>query len=433
MGHSYGGDLFIEGVSVDSRHVKANDLFFALPGEQTDGHAYLQAAKEAGAIAAVVLNSYEGDSFGLELIRSHDVLDSLQKLAKTYLAQMGVTVIGITGSIGKTTTKEFLATMLSQKYSIAASTGNRNSQIGLPLTILNDIDENVEVLILEMAMDLPLQIANLVKIAPPMIALVTYVTLVHVCNFGSLEKIAKAKAEIFSSDKTEAAFYHLESDYGKQLSRNCKCRSITFSLSAKEADLTLEGCCLTSIFASGELAPLNVYGTHHRHNLLAAVAIAQYMGLSIEEINLGIANLTLPERRGQLIDIEGIFFVNDAYNATESSVKAALDALLTLNTKGKRFAVLSDMRELGQFSKECHRQVALHALRCVDEIFCYGEEVKHIVDIWQEAKRPITWCQNSSEVATLLKRIIKPSDVVLLKGSRSMQTWKVLDDFKQKI
>lgn len=407
------------GVAVDSRLVKPGNLFFALPGDQTDGHAYLPAAAEKGAISAVVLNNYSGSDHGLSLIRVPDVLEALQTLAKNYLKAVGAQVIAITGSVGKTTTKHFLAQLLAIKFKVAASPGNANSQIGLPLSILNDVKPDTEILVQEMGMDQPGHIAKLVRIAPPKVAIVTSVSLVHACNFNSIEEIACAKAEIFAHPETEIGFYHLESDFGGGLRSSGSCRKQTFSTNDPAAD----------IYLSSAIEPLRLPGAHNKQNLLAAIAAAQYLGMTQTEINAAIKNLTLPEKRFQIIEKEGVIFINDAYNASEQSVKAALDSLPAPKEGGKKIAVLSDMRELGKFSEGCHRAVAKHALNSVDFMLCYGEESRHIFSVWQEAQRPVVWSLGRSEIVLALKSNVKPGDVVLLKGSNSMQVWKVLEEF----
>lgn len=428
MGLSVNKNTPINGIAADSRKVRPGDLFFALPGEQTDGHLHLASAAANGAVAAVVIDTYDGPSHGLILLPSNDVLKALHTLAKNYLKTKNVQVIGITGSIGKTTTKDFVYQLLKQKFRVSASPGNSNSKIGLPLTILNHLEEDDELLILEMAMDNPGQITQLIDIAPPSVALITTVGLVHVCYFNSIEEIAKAKAEIFSHPMTKTAFYHLESDYGGFLSHEGTCRKFSFSTKSEYADLTLFEGNIKSPFESGILAPLAVSGVHNNHNLLAAVTLSQYLGMSLSEINQAIPLLKLPERRFQVMELNGITFVNDAYNASELSVKAALDSLPMPKGNGKRIAILSDMRELGKFSEACHRSVAQYALNRVDALFCYGEESRHLLSVWEEAKRPVTWTASRSEMVSALRNQIHPSDVVLLKGSLSMQVWKILEE-----
>lgn len=217
------GEAIVRGVAVDSRQIKPGDLFFALPGAKADGHTFLEEAAKKGAAGAVVHHSYNGADFGLPLIKSDDVLQTLQELARKKVESARPRIVGITGSLGKTTTKEFVTTLLKAKYRVAASPGNSNSQIGLPLAILNHSGEGDEILVLEMGMTHPGEIHKLVSIAPPEVAVVTKVALVHACNFESIEEIAHAKGEIFSHPLTKMGIYNKESDFGGMLSGSGKC------------------------------------------------------------------------------------------------------------------------------------------------------------------------------------------------------------------
>ena len=192
----------VTGFAVDSRLVKQGNLFFALKGAHVDGHQFLSAAAVNGAVAAVVNESYNGPDFGLLLIKVPDPLIALQELAKSVLQQRKSKIVAVTGSLGKTTTKDFITTLLKSKYSVSCSPGNSNSQIGLPLTILNHTDGAEDVLVLEMGMTHSGQIKQLLQIAPPDIAVMTTVALVHAGNFNSLEDIARAKAEVLTHPKT---------------------------------------------------------------------------------------------------------------------------------------------------------------------------------------------------------------------------------------
>lgn len=405
---------FVSGTAVDSRHVKAGDLFFALPGAKVDGHAYLSDAATRGAVGAVVHAAYEGSDHGMDLIRVPDALEALQTLARKKLQEMKLRIIAVTGSIGKTTTKDFITTLLSGKYRVAASPGNSNSQIGLPLTILNRVRGDEEIAVFEMGMTAPGQIGKLVSIAPPEVAVVTKVALVHACNFESIEGIAAAKAEIFSHPATRLGIYHQESDYGFALSRTGGCNKLSFST----LDTSVESL----------LPQLHLPGKHNRHNFLAAVAVARYFGLDWDEIRNRQDLLALPERRLQFIERDGVTFINDAYNASELSMKAALETMPQPHSGGRRIAVLGGMVELGKFSADCHKAVGLHALGYVDLLFCFGEESKLMEEVWRLAGRQAIWREERSQIVSLLREILKPGDVVLLKGSRSKEVNKVLEE-----
>jgi len=417
-------DKMIAGVCVDSRLMQPGQLFFALPGAQVDGHQYL-ADVASKACAAVVSQNYRGEDFGLELIRLPDVLVGLQTIATRLIESYSCRIVAITGSIGKTTTKEFTAALLQQKYRVTHSPGNSNSQIGTPLAILNHTQGNEEVLILEMGMTHFNQIRKLVQIAPPDIALITTTTLVAgVCNFENLEEVGLSKAEIFTHPKTRLGFLDRQIINFEELCTIGHCSKRSFSLDSPAADYRLHvekgKLKVSDPLGTAQLDKLLVHGAHNLHNFLAAAAIAREIGMEWEEINARIPHLQLPERRCQRVEKQGIVFINDSYNATLASVKAALTSMPEPHQGGKKIAVLGGMVELGKFSEKCHREVLEAALEKVDLLFCFGSE-------WQ-AIRPNNWFMTRKEVVEALRPHLNAGDVVLLKGSNSKQTWKVLEE-----
>lgn len=424
----------ITGFSVDSRTIKPGEVYFALPGVKVDGHTFLSEVSQKGAAAAVVSRNYEGNSFGLPLIHAGDVLKSLQELAKkTLQSYPKPKILGITGSVGKTTTKDFTTTLLKQKYRVASSPGNSNSQVGLPLAILNHTTGDEEVIVLEMSMTHPGQIARLVEIAPPLYALITVVAYVHSANFPHLEAIANAKAEIFGSPSTQAGIFPYEVAAKQDVLKSGNCAKVTFSMTAPEADYYLRAddgkLHLKALTESLVLPAPKVLGAHNQYNLLAAIALVRQFGLGWDEIAKGIEQLQLPEKRLQIVSKNGITFVNDAYNASLLSVKGALNSLPEPQQGGKRIAVLGEMLELGRFSESCHREVGEHALQKVDHMLCLGQGCGPIWETWNASHKPVEWKQTRGELVEALRKITGPGDVVLLKASRSFEMWKVLDEF----
>lgn len=421
------------GVAVDTRLLRPGDLFFALPGAQRDGHSFIGAAANAGASGAVVHCDYKGPGFGLPLVYVPDVLKALQDFACAVLQVRKAAVVGVTGSLGKTTTKEFLFSLLRNKFRVSASPGNSNSQIGLPLTILNHTDEEDEFIILEMGMTESGQLSKLVKIAPPNIAIVTTVALVHAENFDSIEGIAQAKAEIFGHPETELGIYHAESDINHNLTKTGLCRKQSFSTTAAQSDFSLQVVKDRLKIREGDqttidLPLLNIPGSHNRHNFLAAAAAARGCGMDWEEIKSAQSTLELPERRMQIVKKQGVVFVNDAYNASEMSMKAALDSLPLPAPGGKRIAFFGGIVELGKYSEGCHRAVGRYALNHVDIMYCFGRDCLPIVEEWKSAGREVVWAEERSELTSLLRNSMQQGDVVLLKGSRSKGVCKVLEE-----
>lgn len=422
----------LTGVAVDSRLVKPGELFFALKGDHVDGHDYLSEVASKGAAGAVVNKNYPGGSYGLPLFFVEDVLKALQMLARETLAARKPLVVAVTGSVGKTTTKEFIAGLLRSKYVVAASPGNSNSQIGLPLAVLNHTEGKEDVLVLEMGMTDKGHLAGLVEMAPPHIAVITTTALVHACNFSGLEEIGRTKAEIFSHPQTQVGILDRTIINYDELAQIGGCRKLSFALDHPAADFSLRiesyKMSISTSDGVGLLPVLPLPGLHNRHNFLAAVTVARTLGLEWEEIARAMPLLQLPERRLEMVEREGVLFVNDSYNANELSLKAALSSLPTPRDGGNRIAVIGEMVELGKFSRGCHRAVAEYALDRVDQLFCFGKECLVMREVWQGAQRPVIWAEERLEIVRKLREVLNPGDVVLLKGSRAKGTWKVLEE-----
>lgn len=425
--------LDIQKFCVDSRSVSGGELFFALKGERTDGHHFLHEVSLKGALAAVVSHDYRGEAYGMHLLHVPDPLYSLQELAKSVLESSSARIVAITGSLGKTSIKEFTKHLLSTKYRVAASPGNSNSQVGVPLAILNNFVGNEEVFVIEMGMTLPGHIARLVQIAPPEVAVLTHVALVHACNFESIEEIAWTKAEIFSHPDTQLAILNRDISNYADICQMGSSRKISFSLHHFDADYYLEDAQFYLLHANLEkeeirLNAIPVPGKHNAQNLLAAIAVARHFNVSWEEINAAISSLVLPDRRLRFVKYRDILFLNDSYNAAEVSVKAALETLPQPEGKGRKIAVLGSMLELGKFSHDCHQRVGEFALEHVECMYCLGEECLPICEVWKKAGRSVQFFKDRADLVASLRNDLQASDVVLLKGSRSKELWKVLEE-----
>lgn len=422
----------IEGVAVDSRLVEPGNAFFALEGENTDGHLFIGDAVQKGASVIIAKQTYAGCDFGVPLIRVESVLDALQQFTKKILEEKKVQIIAVTGSVGKTTTKDFIAQLLRQRYSVLSTEGNSNSQIGLPLTILNQMEGNESWLVLEMGMTLPGQIAKLVSIAPPKIALITSVALVHAVNFSSLREIAHAKGEIFRHSKTEWGICPYDLPFADELRKLGTCRKRSYSVAFKGADDFLEERAnghlrIRTMGGIFHIENFSIPGKHNRHNYLAAVVAARLTGLEWDEIQEGTKRIKLPERRLQFQEHHGILFINDSYNASPVSVKAALESLPP-SPGGRRIAVLGDMLELGNFSESCHRDIGKAAAEFADLLFCLGAESRFAFEAWKQSKDGAYWFSQQKDLVEALRTCLRQGDVVLVKGSRGMQMWKVIED-----
>ncbi len=417
----------------DSRLVQAGDLFFALKGEKVDGHAYLKDVAARGALAAVVSKEYQGGSFGLELFAVDDVIESLHLLAKEAFRLRKTRVIGVTGSVGKTTTKEFTALLLEGQFVVGKTPGNANSKVGMPLSILNSRGDE-EVFVMEMGMSASGEIERLIEIATPEIALVTKVALAHAAFFpDGLEGISRAKAEILSHPRTRLGVVNAQALGFEPMQTTGTCQKLSYGLKEEfpEADFVLEKIGTSyQVIENGKRSPLfqlPFVATHLSENFLGAAAVCRSMGMGWDPIIAQAQKLRVYKNRFELVEIDGITFLNDSYNANETSMRAALRNLPTPQSGGKTIAVLGSMRELGRFCETSHRQVAETAVDVVDHLICLGNECKPMIDYFQEQNKSVEWMNSLSEVRSRVFSLAKPGDVVLLKGSNSHQLWKVLE------
>lgn len=420
-------------VVVDSRQVSTGDIFFALPGEKVDGHNFLRQVAGKGASVAVVSEHYAADDYGMLLVYVENTVQVLQTLAQEVLKERSPVVVAVTGSLGKTTTRDFIFQLLQGFRRVAASPHNHNSKVGLPLAILNS-DPEAEILILEMAIDDPDGLPFLMNIAPPDVGVLTGVDLVHAQFYSGLEDIAKAKSKIFNHPRTVYGVFNYDMPYRSKAENSGSCSKESFSVSASQADyyLSSDGDNIT-ISHKDDFAvtmPWNIPGEHNKQNFLAAVAVAHYFGLTSKAMTKKVGMLKLPERRFQLFEKRGIVFVNDSYNACTSSMIAAMKSLPTPKKGGKTIAVLGEMVELGDLSTQEHLRVGEEALKYVDSVLCVGEECRHICDVWQREQRDVTLFDDRKVLAGRLASVAQEGDVVLIKGSNFNQLWKILEDFE---
>ncbi|MBF8263171.1 MAG: UDP-N-acetylmuramoyl-tripeptide--D-alanyl-D-alanine ligase [Parachlamydiales bacterium] len=424
-------ELQISGYQVDSRLVQPGELFFALKGEKNDGHDFLGEAAQKGAVGAIVSKGYPGSVGGLVLLGVEDVQGSLEQLARHSIEEKPAPILGVTGSVGKTTTKEFLATLLEGKFRVGKSPASYNSRVTFPLNLLNRTGDE-QVLVLEMGMSMPGEIAKLVEIAAPDIAVLTKVALSHAMNFpDGLAGIARAKGEIFSQTKTKTAILDLECLQYPDMVSSIQAEKVTFSTQDAAADYFLS-------FAEGRYRmdergvrafefDLPFKAGHLLHNFTAAVAAARQMGMQWEEIERQIPRLHLPKMRFEQFEKSGVWFINDAYNANPASMRAALENLPEPKEGGKRIAVLATMKELGSFSKEAHEEIGRLAQKRIDVLLCLGEEAAPLCETYRESMKPAELYYEHQTLAEKLNEIMRPGDVVLMKGSRSMQLEKLLE------
>ncbi|RJQ29642.1 MAG: UDP-N-acetylmuramoyl-tripeptide--D-alanyl-D-alanine ligase [Peptococcaceae bacterium] len=445
------GDPSIEvsAVSTDTRQLRPGELFFALTGDRYDAHVFLTKAFEAGAAGAVVSRLVEMAP-AFPVIRVADTLTALQTLAAYNRSLYDVPVIGITGSTGKTTTKDMVASVLGARLRVLKTEGNLNNEIGLPLTLLA-MDGTHQAAVVEMAMRGPGEIDRLCQIARPTGAVITSIGESHLERLGTISNIAKAKGEILDHIPPEGfALLNGESPFILREAGRCRGRVIFFTL-VQSFDRMLtdkDPEFVSRIVAAGIEAGnsgswftvrvngetdtfyLPAPGRHNVQNALAAVGVGRELGLSPAEIADGLAKVALTGMRLEVVEAGDLKIINDAYNASPASDRAALQVLTGYAAGGRKVAVLGDMLELGPRAKAGHREVGETAAALgVDCLVTVGELAREIAAGAVQAGLPewkVFSCAGNDEVIRVLQKFLKPGDVVLVKGSRGMKMEQVV-------
>lgn len=419
----------ITGFAIDSRNVLPGDLFFALLGERVDGHSFLKQAAEAGAVAAIVSSEYSGPHFGLELIYVDAPVESLQTAARNKFDSLEGTVIGITGSVGKTTTKQFLNTMLAPFYKVYASPKSYNSQLTVPLSVLmTEGDEDY--VLLEMGISQPGDMQNLIEIVEPEISVITNVYEQHLNHFESLDAIAKEKAHILTMSQVQLLPKDIKYyDYLKNVSPHAEL--FTFALHNETADFYFHAITKENVLirTPDDIVDIPIHFPYQPayHNFLISFALAWILGLPLDDIIETIPSLSLPNMRFERNCINGITFINDAYNACPQAMLEALKALPLPDPGGKIVMVLGHMVDLGAYTYEGHAIVAAAALEKANIIFFVGEHWAPIKQLYENSFCKIEFYQNVDDLAVCLPQSLNQGDVVLLKGSRLLSLEQVLN------
>lgn len=431
-------DIPLEGFCCDSRSIIPGQVYVAIEGARVDGHNYVNEAFKNNALLAIVKKDFKSSNSNFPLIRVDNPIQALQHFAKQHLTKCRAKVLAITGSLGKTSTKDFTYEFLKSTYRTKKSLANHNSQIGLALTLLNQIEREDEIAVLEMAMTEYGQIQKLVSIAPPFLACVSHIAHVHVERFGGLEGIARAKSEIFSNPATQYGIVNQDAPHCDMLTSSGACQKRTFSKDLKsdaywKYEITDTHFKVYEGAICSEYVKLSNFPEHQYQNVLLAIAIARTMGVSFKSINEAYNTLQLSSMRLQREVLRGITFFNDAYNAAELSMKGALSYIKAQTCSGRKFAVLGQMPELGVFSEQAHRNVAMHALECVDFLVCLGKDCASMVQVWKEHQRDAICFSDFSELVQYSKNSFAPTDMVLLKGKNTLQLWRLLEYFKDDI
>jgi UDP-N-acetylmuramoyl-tripeptide--D-alanyl-D-alanine ligase len=436
----YDGRATAQGYSIDSRTVQPGELFFAVKGERLDGHDFVEQALSRGAIAAVVRKDQQARYSKSGLIVVDDTLVALQTLATAVRKIWAKTAIGITGSMGKTTTKEAMAHLLAIKYRVHRTKGNFNNHFGLPLGLLT-LEPEYDVAVVEMGMSHAGEIAALAHIALPNQAVVTNVAPVHLESFDSIGALARAKYELVEAlPHGGTAVLNADDEYVSQFGRDFKGKVVMFGLKAT-ADVRAEDVEVLGVegtrfdLVSREMrqpvqSPL--LGKHNVYNLLAAAAVALEHGITPSEIAAALASLKPADKRGQVVQLGNITVLYDCYNSSPKALMAAVDTLAAMPAR-RRIVVAGEMLELGATAEQLHRECGRYiAGSDVDFVLGVRGLSKPMVEAASEAGMKAEFVATPEEAGEWLVRETREGDVVLLKASRGVKLERALETWRQR-
>jgi len=424
-------DIKINGVSIDSRTINPGELFFAIIGEKKDGHNYIDNAIENGATAVVVDRRVEA-SKNTTVIMVKDTTHALQELARSYRQLLKkLKVVAITGSAGKTSTKDMIASLLQEKYITKKTSGNLNNYYGLPLTIL-DFNGDEEVAVLEMGMSALGEIELLSSIAQPDIAVITNVGETHLETLGSIENVAKGKSELIAALGNDGiAVLNYDNDYVREMKKVFNGKEIVYYGLSSEADIfadeiiNVSSSINFSIHYQGDNIKLNIDrpGKHNLYNALSAVAVARVLNLSWENIKEGFSKVEYSALRWDVKKSDnGITIINDTYNANPLSMQAVIETVCSM--EGDRIVLaLGAMLELGDREKEAHLELGQYLKdKHIYKLLTVGKIASIIADGAENAGMEVNKVKrvkNNEYAISYLKDYLKPGDILLVKGSRA--------------
>ena len=442
-----GRKSFFDGISTDSRKIKNSEAFAALKGDNFDGHNFIADVIDKG-IKCIIISSNDckiEEKKQVWVIKVEDTLKALGDIASSYRKLINPLVIGITGSSGKTTTKEMIAAVLKQKYSLLKTEGNLNNLIGLPMTILRLRNEDIA--LLEMGTNAFGEIKKLSFIAQPDIAVITNVGEAHLEGFGSLEGVAREKKEIFKGLKKDGkAVINSDDPYIVKIAKKLEVKKITFGLK-NSADVSAEN--LSELGIKGEKfilktpegripVHIKIQGKHNLYNALAASAVGSLLGISLDDIKKALEQYKPYSMRFEVVRLKNkAYLVNDCYNANPSSMRAALETVSSMAGAYRKLAILGDMKELGAASRNAHETIGrLTAQLNFGKLFLFGSEAKYIADGALSKnfnKKDIFLSSDKFEIFKKVKFELKENDWILVKGSRGMKLEEIASMLRKDI
>lgn len=428
-------DEKVTSVTIDSRKTEEDCLFIPIRGARVDGHSFIPQVMEKGALCTL-------SEEVLEVSHPYILVDSCQQalkdLAEHYRKALDIKVVGITGSVGKTSTKEMIASVLSQKYRVLKTAGNFNNEIGLPLTIFN-IREEHEIAVLEMGISDFGEMSRLARMARPDICVITNIGLCHLENLGDRDGILKAKTEMFAYRNPGATIIlNGEDDKLQKVKEWEGYKPLYFGLSAgfdAYADdirsLSLKGISCTLHLGEDTLSVMiPIPGRHMVYNALAGALVGRSMGLTLTQIKAGIENLVPVSGRNHLIETEKLLIIDDCYNANPISMRASLDVLASADSR--KVAVLGDMFELGENEKKLHYEVGAHAAKGrIDLVVCIGKLSKETAKGVEDAKGTVVHFDTKADFLARAEKLLQKGDTVLVKASHGMEFPEIVEKLKE--
>lgn len=436
-------DAEFAGACIDSRIVQSDEAYFALKGERTDGTLYCCDAIKNGAKVCFVENNIFSDEDLNKFAKSATIVlvpnveDALVEIAKVKRSLYDIPVVAITGSVGKTSTKDVIAEVMAQKFNVQKTQGNKNNRLGVPLTIMSLRDHDA--LVIEMGMNHLGEIHELTNIAKPTLSVISNIGTSHIGNLGSRENILKAKLEILdgmtnkkviiNNDNDMLHKWNLEDENAEKITFGIHEKSIYMASKVKMTEESNE--------FSVELNSTEYKFTTQKPgevfilNALSAIAVGMEYGVPIDKIQRAIANAEITKNRLDIEKVNGVLLIKDYYNASFESIKPSLEYLANLD-RGRKIAVLGDIKEVGSFSKEIHEKVGKEvAKNKIDKLITVGEEAKNIVKKAKNegmSNEDVCSCDSNEQAIEVLKGMLLKGDTVLLKASNSMKFGEIYDE-----
>lgn len=433
-------------ICTNSRDIKLSSLFIPLKGEKFDGHDFIEDALEGGAVGTLTHRYIDRQKISEEerykgkfIIKVGDTLKALKDIATYYRNKFTIPFVAVTGSVGKTSTKDMIASVLSQEYNVLKTQGNYNNEIGVPLTIFN-LNDTHQIGVIEMGMSNLGEISRLTSIVRPKVAVITNVGISHIERLGSRQNILKAKMEIFEGLSRDGLIVLNGDDnllYGLKGFLNF--RTVYYGM---DEGLDYQAYNVQNAGEGGIFFDINIKdkeykvhiplpGVHNVYNALAAIAVGLEMGIDMENIIEGISKFVPGKMRLNIVKADGVKVINDAYNANPQSMEAALKVLKDVNGAKRRIAVLGDILELGSWAKEAHLEIGKLAFNLeIDYIITVGKNAAYIAEgaiLAGATPGNIRHFTDNKAVADFLKTFMRNGDAILIKGSRGMKMEEIAE------